>query len=632
MKRIITALLLISLFTSLSEAQVNSKEQNFTQNLAVSALDATTTFSITDAGFLSIVNLNFSAASPSAETIRVYRDSRAGAAFDTLLSTYVTTAGATTNVAFVFGNIIPIAETDQVRITCTNSGATGTVSVAVVLDPAPRSGLGVNIYDGGLLKISYLHHDYHWHFGDVIPDANQSFGAFFSDFSQIVAPANPSAGTRRLFVDSATSELSVRTSGGATVSLEAVGAATSFSTVDVPAGTDPVADSAADTLTITETSPLVVTGTAGTDTIDITWSSVDVGVDGTIQPDSVALTTDTTGNYVANASTSALTGLTGGSAGSEGAALALAWDYTATLAANPALGVGVCVPSTTGFLCEGSSADTSETLITVTNPTADRTFTIPDADSNPVQPLTCGGTDKVSAIAATGAITCTADAGGAGSGDNISVNGVAAVDADFDDVTPAAVGAGVNVLWQRDAGTPNNISGYIPAASSIAAGIVTTSAQAFLGDKRLAEGSSLLFDELAINGLSNVAFGVTSLSANRSCTFQDAAAPIPDSCVGDGVDGGGANSVEVIVDFGATGNTNVSTVVTGQAWVAAGSEISCAPTLVATADRIEGAEDAVLEGITVAAHSRVVGTGFTVTAGAALGRAIGKYAVHCLGV
>lgn len=63
------------------------------------------------------------------------------------------------------------------------------------------------------------------HSGDVIPGANQDFGAFFSDFAQIAAPANPAAGVRRLFVDSATGKMSVRTSAGATVSLEESGGA-----------------------------------------------------------------------------------------------------------------------------------------------------------------------------------------------------------------------------------------------------------------------------------------------------------------------------------------------------------------------------------------------------------------------
>ncbi len=65
---------------------------------------------------------------------------------------------------------------------------------------------------------------------------------------------------------------------------------------------------------------------------------------------------------------------------------------------------------------EGSGLDGNETTLTVTNPTADRTFTIPNADSNPVQPTTCGGTDKVSAISSAGVVTCSADSGGGGGG------------------------------------------------------------------------------------------------------------------------------------------------------------------------------------------------------------------------
>lgn len=89
------------------------------------------------------------------------------------------------------------------------------------------------------------------------------------------------------------------------------GSGNSFETIDVPAGTDPVADSSTDTLTITETTPFAITGTAGTDTINLT---VDAGADfdssGLIEADSVALSTDTTGNYAAGDAEagSALTG------------------------------------------------------------------------------------------------------------------------------------------------------------------------------------------------------------------------------------------------------------------------------------------------------------------------------------
>lgn len=50
---------------------------------------------------------------------------------------------------------------------------------------------------------------------------------------------------------------------------------------------------------------------------------------------------------------------------------------------------------------------------------------------------------------------------GSGGGDNISVNGTAATNADFDDATPAAAAGGVNVKWQKDASATNNISAYI---------------------------------------------------------------------------------------------------------------------------------------------------------------------------
>ena len=54
----------------------------------------------------------------------------------------------------------------------------------------------------------------------VYNDQNNSFGAFYQDISQITVPADPAVGTRRLFVNSTTGEISVRTSGSETISLE----------------------------------------------------------------------------------------------------------------------------------------------------------------------------------------------------------------------------------------------------------------------------------------------------------------------------------------------------------------------------------------------------------------------------
>lgn len=69
------------------------------------------------------------------------------------------------------------------------------------------------------------------HSGDVIPnDANQSLGAAYFDLSNLATPADPSAGVRRLFVDSVTGKISVRTSSGTTVSLEEGGGGGSVAT------------------------------------------------------------------------------------------------------------------------------------------------------------------------------------------------------------------------------------------------------------------------------------------------------------------------------------------------------------------------------------------------------------------
>ena len=94
---------------------------------------------------------------------------------------------------------------------------------------------------------------------------------------------------------------------------------------------------------------------------------------------------------------------------------------------------------------------------------------------------------------------------------------------------------------------------------------------------------------------------------------------------------GGGNFVAVDVDFGATGSEMASVTVVGQAWVTATSRIACSPTMHLTTSREEGAEDAVVERLTVAVHSRVAGTGFTVTASPDEAPALGVYQFACTG-
>lgn len=77
-----------------------------------------------------------------------------------------------------------------------------------------------------------------------------------------------------------------------------------------------------------------------------------------------------------------------------------------------------------------------------------------------------------------GTETCMS-AGSGGSGDSVSVNGVAATDADFDDSTPSVPSGATNIKWQKDSGTPNNVSGYVEpwglAFTSLALGVVSAS-------------------------------------------------------------------------------------------------------------------------------------------------------------
>ncbi|QQR78763.1 MAG: hypothetical protein IPJ68_00545 [Candidatus Moraniibacteriota bacterium] len=122
----------------------------------------------------------------------------------------------------------------------------------------------------------------------------------------------------------------------------------------------------------------------------------------TVAADAVALTTDTTGNYVANAQTSVLTGLTGGSAGSEGASLTLGLDYSQALTGDVGLAANAGVFGQSGFAFEGSTANTIETYLVISDPTTtDKTITFPDASGT----VAVSGSGGLS-VSALGDITC----------------------------------------------------------------------------------------------------------------------------------------------------------------------------------------------------------------------------------
>lgn len=90
---------------------------------------------------------------------------------------------------------------------------------------------------------------------------------------------------------------------------------------------------------------------------------------------------------------------------------------------------------------------------------------------------------------------------------------------------------------------------------------------------------------------------------------------------------GGGNSVTTVVSFGASFTDSASTVVTGQSWVASGSEITAQ---VVCGSGVDPLEVALLD-FKIVISDLVAGVGFTVTL-YSMPQAKGDYSVMCIGV
>ena len=167
---------------------------------------------------------------------------------------------------------------------------------------------------------------------------------------------------------------------------------------------------------------------------------------------------------------------------------------------------------------EGLTDDNFYSQFTFTDPTVTRTHTFPNADSNTVQPLTCTGSDKVSAIAGTGVITCTADQTGGGSSHNL----LSATHLDTATATvlrgDLVVGQTATPVWQRLAlGSTNTFLG----SNGTDAGWTAPSG----GGSVLGTGRTISTSGAALSGGGD-------LSANRTITLS--ASPDSASVVGTG--------------------------------------------------------------------------------------------------
>jgi hypothetical protein len=169
------------------------------------------------------------------------------------------------------GQITTFDETDAnltafVRVTA-DGGAQVKIKPGIVLMPttsAPSQIEGMLYYNDTSNKLNFWDGD-SWevidtgagapdphgsgsHTGQIFPGANQDLGAFYMDIGEISTPSNPGANVRRIFLDDGTNELSVRTTGGATISLEGAGGGAHVLATSGPhTGTLPWADMAVGT-------------------------------------------------------------------------------------------------------------------------------------------------------------------------------------------------------------------------------------------------------------------------------------------------------------------------------------------------------------------------------------------------
>ena len=320
------------------------------------------------------------------------------------------------------------------------------------------------------------------------------------------------------------------------------GGGNSFETIAVPAGASVVADSSTDTLTLTETTFLTFTGTAATDTIDITQVTTDIGTDGLIAANAVALGTDTTNAYVAdlaagtyidvsgggaetatvtvthdptemeavtfgaggNASnvwTNNLSGtdptLTWGSAlvtiggalTSTGTITGVAGTFSGLLTGNAHLQVGNGA-TTAGIIAirEDTDAGTNEATFTVPALVADTDYTLPadDGTDATTELLTTNGAgtlDWITCAILTGsADLCDGtDATGAGGGDPVLVNTTAVADAAGVDITDG------DLDWTLNAGvSPDTLTATVACTGCVDA---TDLASASVAAAELASGA-----------------------------------------------------------------------------------------------------------------------------------------------
>lgn len=286
---------LILATTQYGSAQTLTSAFSKSQARNAGAFSYTTNFTSTTAQYLAYVNVNFSAAPSSNETLNVYITSRNGSNFDMLLASVSIVASTTTSVSIVVASSIPVNRTDQVKVTCTNNSTNGTIYANIVVDPVQRSGIGLFIYrDGALIASSSdLGSSRYRTIEDegspltqrsTVNFTGDNFVCADSGGKTVCTHTDPAATgystiedegtplTQRSTVTFVGDGVECTDTGSETecsISAGVGGGGNTFETIDTSSGTDPVADSATDTLVLSGTAPITVTGNSGADSVTV---------------------------------------------------------------------------------------------------------------------------------------------------------------------------------------------------------------------------------------------------------------------------------------------------------------------------------------------------------------------------
>ena len=317
------------------------------------------------------------------------------------------------------------------------------------------------------------------------------------------------------------------------------GGGNSFETIAVPAGASVVADAATDTLTLTETTFLTFTGTAATDTIDVTQVTTDIGTDGLIAANAVALTTDTTGNYVATVADGA--GIDG-TASAEGATYTPSVDTTeigATTWSNGAAGftwtfdAGVVDnPTLTFYGTDGTveiadrlfvNADTGDEIVfQVQGGTTQTSDLVVFENFSGSDQFTFSNTGN---LVATGDLTVTGGDLTLGTtsifsgGDTASLNNVDAVDATTETTIEAAMDTLANLTAASALATVGTItSGTWNAGAVTSSGLLTGNSHLQIGNGATTAGIIAIREDTDA-GTNEATFTVPALAADTDYTL-----------------------------------------------------------------------------------------------------------------